>query len=327
MSELVDPYGRRHDTLRVSVTDRCNLRCRYCMPEEGIDCQSRDELLSFEALVRVVSVGADLGIDAVRLTGGEPLVRRDIADLVEMLRTEVELRDLAMTTNGLLLDRKAEALADAGLDRVNVSLDSLDPETFREITRHGDIDRVWSGIEAARSAGLEPVKVNTLVLRDWNDGEVDKWLELTRHTDLTVRFMELMPIGEAADPALQDQYVDVDRLRRELVDSYDLEPDDAEVGNGPARYWSLPDGRGKIGFITPRSNPYCKTCSRLRLTSTGSIRPCLASERETPLPEAPVEAPREAIEAAFRRAVGEKPSGHRWNEFQETPSSMAAIGG
>jgi len=327
MSELVDRFGRPHDALRISVTDRCNLRCRYCMPEDGIDCQSRDALLSFEAIVRVASVAADLGIDALRLTGGEPLVRRGVATLVEMLADEVEPRDLAMTTNGILLARRARSLADAGLDRVNVSLDSLNPETFREITRHGEIDRVWEGIEAAREAGLEPVKLNTLVLRDRNDDEFERWFELIQSTDLTVRFMELMPIGQAADPALQEDYVDVDDLRRRLVERYDLEPVDPEVGNGPANYWRPPGARGKIGFITPRSNPYCKNCSRLRLTSTGNIRPCLASEREIPLPDAPTDASRAEIERKFRVAVGVKPSGHRWNEYATTPSSMAAIGG
>lgn len=327
MSELVDNFGRTHDSLRISVTDRCNLRCRYCMPEEGIDCSPRDELLSFEAIARTISVAADLGIEAVRLTGGEPLVRRNLPELIAMLREEADLRDVALTTNGMLLARKAADLAEAGLDRVNVSIDSRDPKKFREMTRHGQLERVWHGITTARDVGLEPIKVNALVLEGFNDDEFDNWLALTRTSSLVVRFMELMPIGEATDPALRDRYVDLSEMREELVERYDLEPADTDVGNGPARYWRLPGAPGKIGFITPRSNPYCQTCSRLRLTSTGRIRPCLASEREIGLPDDLLEVSREVIAEAFRRAVGAKPSGHRWNEMEETPTTMASIGG
>lgn len=327
MTDLVDGFGRGHDTLRISVTDRCNLRCRYCMPEEGIDCQSRDELLSFEAITRIVQIGRTLGIDRVRLTGGEPLVRRGIVDLVGMLRSEVDLADLALTTNGLLLPRKADDLAAAGLDRINVSLDSLDSVQYEQITRHGRLSRVMLGIQRAAEVGLRPIKVNTLVLEDFNDQAFDSWIDLTRSTSLTVRFMELMPIGEANDPSVRNRFVDLTEKREQLVDRYGLVPAEKQVGNGPARYWKIPEAPGKIGFITPRSNPYCQSCSRLRLTSTGELRPCLAFEKQTQLPDDIVEAPREEIVEVFQAAVAGKPKGHRWNEMQETPSDMAAIGG
>ena len=327
MTNLVDNFDRAHDALRVSVTDRCNLRCRYCMPEEGIDCQPREELLSYEALTRVISVARELGIEAVRLTGGEPLVRRDLPEFVGMLREAVDLREVAMTTNGMLLDRHAEDLAEAGVDRVNISIDSPDRKKVRAVTHHGDLDQVWEGIEAAAEAELEPIKVNALVLEGFNDDEFGRWIEMTHTSPLVVRFMELMPIGEASDPAMDDRYVDLSEKPAELVDACGLEPADAEVGNGPARYWRIPGAEGKIGFITPRSNPYCQDCSRLRLTSTGHLRPCLASEREVALPEEPLDCTRADIASAFHRAVGAKPSGHRWNEMERTPTDMATIGG
>ena len=327
MDPLVDRFGRRHDTLRVSVTDRCNLRCRYCMPAEGVECRPRGELLSFEAITRVVSVARSLGVDRVRLTGGEPLVRRGLPDLIRMLDETVDLADLSLTTNGMLLGRKAEALAAAGLDRVNVSVDSLDPQNFEELTRHGDLGRVWSGIREAIDAGLEPLKVNVLVLRDFNVGEFAHWLELTEDAPLTVRFMELMPIGEANNQALEKAYVDLTEKRREWAERFDLEPTETEIGNGPARYWQAPGADGKVGFITPRSNPYCDGCSRLRISSTGEIRPCLAFDREVGLPEDLEQAPREAIGEALRAAVDQKPRGHAWQDSQKTDVAMSSIGG
>ncbi|MFB6264242.1 MAG: GTP 3',8-cyclase MoaA [Bradymonadaceae bacterium] len=327
MDALTDTFGRRHDTLRLSVTDRCNLRCRYCMPEDGVPSRDRQDLLSFEELAFVVGVARKMGIDRVRLTGGEPLLRRDLPEFVEMLDRGHALDDLAMTTNGLLLARRAEALAEAGLDRVNVSLDSLDPETYRELTRHGDLEEVARGLEAAHGAGLTPIKLNVLALKGVNDGEFDQWVEVVRDRNLTVRFMELMPIGEAGRQYGPSDFVDLSAVRERLVDRYGMEPAVPSVGNGPARYWCEPGADGKLGFITPLSHPYCSNCSRLRMDAMGRLRPCLAYDRGVELGEAARARDDSAVEAGIRRALDQKPRGHRWNEGETTEAAMSRVGG
>jgi cyclic pyranopterin phosphate synthase len=327
---LVDSFGRHHDTLRVSVTDRCNLRCKYCMPEEGVDYVDRDALLSYEQLTDVVAVGANLGISRVRITGGEPLLREDLPVFLEMLRRETDIEDLSLTTNALLLDRQADDLAAAGLDRINVSLDSLDPERYAEITRFGEIEDVWEGIEAAAEAGIEPIKINTLVLEDFNDDEIDRWIDFVRLRDITVRFMELMPVGNN-DLAEVGDFFDLTELRRRLTAKHDLQPaSDAHVGNGPARYWTAPDWRGTLGFITPVSNSYCNSCSRLRLTCKGELRSCLAFDDQVKLAHAARRGDKKAIAAAFQWAVDTKRRGHDWNpdeERERTEMGMSEFGG
>jgi len=324
---LQDRFGRVINYLRISVTDRCNLRCQYCMPPEGVEFQPKREILTFEEIVRAVQVANELGIDRARLTGGEPLIRKGLPRLVKMLKRETDLKELAMTTNGLLLSRYAEELAAAGLDRVNVSVDSLDPERFREITRFGDLERVWEGIERAAQAGIQPVKINTLVLQGFNDDELEGWVERTLDHPLIVRFLELMPIGEAVRLNGLGRFCDLTERREMLMERYGLVPAQPPKGNGPARYWKVPGAEGLIGFITPISDRYCDTCSRIRLTSRGDLRPCLAYDLHVRLGEAIRRGDARAIRAGFLRAAEIKPQGHRWQRGQVTHTVMSSLGG
>ena len=327
MTGLVDSFGRQHQSLRVSVTDRCNLRCRYCMPAAGLPFAARDELLTFEEITFCVDVAISIGVDRVRITGGEPLLRREVWKLVEMLHTQTDVVDLALTTNGLLLHKYAESLAEAGLDRINISLDSLDPERFTRITRHGLLEDAWRGIEAASDAGLAPIRINTLMLDGFNDDEVDHWLELVYERPVDVRFMELMPIGEGAELGRLGKYLNLTSLRQRLVEEKGLVPADPEIGNGPARYWRKPGAAGRIGFITPMSNSYCDTCSRMRLTSKGELRACLAYDDHVDIRSAIRAGDRAGVVAGFRRAVERKPAGHKWRSGQVTQTGMSALGG
>ncbi len=327
MNQLVDSFGRRHRSLRISVTDRCNLRCRYCMPATGMKFASRDELLSFEDIVFAVDVAVSLGVDNIRITGGEPLLRSELPKLIAMIDGETDAADIAMTTNALLLDEHAEPLAAAGLDRVNISLDSLKPERFTKITRHGILEDVWEGIEAASDAGFSPLRINALLLDGFNDDEVGDWLELTRDHEIDVRFMELMPIGEGAELGRLGDFLNLTQLRERLVDHFGLIPADPEVGNGPAKYWREPGAAGRIGFITPISDSYCDTCSRMRLTSKGKLRACLAYDDHVDAKKAIQDRNREATIAKFRRAIDDKPAGHRWRDGQVTETGMSVLGG
>lgn len=327
MKELTDSYGRIHRSLRISVTDRCNLRCQYCMPAEGLACAPRSELLTFEEITFAVDVAVSMGVDRVRITGGEPLLRRDLADLIGMLKSQTDVADIAMTTNALLLDRHAPALAEAGLDRINISLDSLRPDRFEKITRHGALKRAWKGIDAAIDAGLGPLRINTLLLAGFNEDEVDDWLELTREHPIDVRFMELMPIGEGAELTRLGEYVDLTALKDRLVEERGLVAAEVSVGNGPARYWRVPDGKGRVGFITPISNSYCDSCSRMRLTSMGELRACLAADEQVDIRPALRSGDRRAVEEGFRKALAEKAAGHHWRSGQVTQTGMSALGG
>ncbi|MEZ4460344.1 MAG: GTP 3',8-cyclase MoaA [bacterium] len=326
MNTLVDIWGRTHDAIRISVTDRCNLRCSYCMPEEGVEFVSRKEVLDYEELAFIASVAVKLGVTRVRLTGGEPLLRRDLDAFVRMLRL-VGVEDIAMTTNGVLLEGHAERLAAAGLDRINVSMDSLRPDRFERITRWGILNQVWRGIEAAQDAGLGPIKINALLLEGFNTDEMDGWIELVKAREVSVRFMELMPVGDNALEGLGGFY-NLTTLRETLQTEVGLAPaSDVHVGNGPARYWKAPDWRGSFGFITPMSNPYCGSCRRLRLTCTGQLRACLAFDESIGLAEAARRRDEGAVAAAFQWAVAEKKFSHPWLEGQTTHTGMSAVGG
>lgn len=324
---LRDRCGRRVDYLRVSVTDRCNLRCTYCMPAEGLPLRPRDELLTYEDITFTVRVANALGIDRIRITGGEPLLRRDLAELVRMLREETTTRELALTTNALLLHKHAHALREAGLDRLNVSLDSLDPDRFERLTRSRLLEETWRGIDAASDAGFDPIKVNTVVLAGFNDDELERWVELTQTRPLIVRFLELMPIGEGAALRAHGGYFDLSAARRALEASAGLQPVIAPHGNGPARYWQAPGARGMVGFITPLSHPYCDTCSRFRLTSTGEVRPCLAHDVHVPLRDAIRARDASAVREGLLRAAAIKPVGHHWQDGATTRTGMSELGG
>ncbi|MEA3345258.1 MAG: GTP 3',8-cyclase MoaA, partial [Chloroflexota bacterium] len=280
---LIDRYGRAITYLRISVTDRCNLRCVYCMPAEGIHLRSHEEILRYEEIVRIVRVAVGMGIRFVRLTGGEPLVRKELVKLVRMLRAIPGLEELSMTTNGTLLADHAQALAEAGLDRVNISLDSLRPERFHRITRLGNLSDVLKGIEAAERAGLVPLKLNTVVMRGLNDDEVVELARLTLEHGWHVRFIEPMPVGSRT---LWDgiRYVPGSEVRDRIEEALgSLRSTQGPKGHGPARNFKLPRSLGTVGFITPWSENFCASCNRMRLTADGRIRPCLLSDIEVDL--------------------------------------------
>ena len=302
----LDPYGRRITYLRISVTDRCNFRCIYCMPPKGVPWRPHREILRYEEIVRIVEAAAGLGISKVRLTGGEPLVRKGLPALVQELSRIPGIREVVMTTNGSLLARYADELARAGLSRVNVSLDSLQPERFRRITRLGSLDRVWAGIRAAREAGLTPIKLNVVVLRGVNDDEVADLAALACQ-GFRVRFIEWMPLASVGE-ALRGKFVPGEEIRERVEGRWgELTPLRTE---GPARVYRLPAG-GEVGFITPRSAPFCSSCNRMRITADGKLRPCLLSPLEIDL-KGPLRggATREELAKLLLEGMRRKPPAH-----------------
>jgi len=294
------------------------------MPQEGIALAAHNEVLSFEEIVTIVKCANELGINRVRLTGGEPLIRKDLTELVGMLKRECVIEDLSLSTNGLLLSRYAEELKRNGLDRVNISLDTLRPTRYEEITRGGELKQVLEGIEAALVADLKPVKINTVLIEGFNEDEVVDIASLALKKDLIVRFIELMPIGQAAGAKLR--FVSLQKIKSILEREFELRPAVAG-GMGPACYYKI-NNQGLIGFIAPLSKKYCQSCNRLRLTAKGALRPCLAYDAEISLKEAlRGKGSTERIKELFREAIMSKPSGHRWNEGKVTASIMAAVGG
>lgn len=327
-----DDYNRSIDYLRISVTDRCNLRCTYCMPAQGVSPRSHDEILRYEEIVTVVRAAAELGIHQVRLTGGEPLVRLGIADLVRALAGIPGIDDLSMTTNGLLLPRCAAELAQAGLQRVNVSLDTLRPERFAAITRCGRIEDALAGIEAAKQAGLTPVKINTVVIRGTNDDEVVDMARKTLTESWHVRFIEWMPVGDSTVAAenWSERVVTAAEIQTRIEAALGaLVPVYGPGGSGPARYYRLPGAEGTVGLISPVSAHFCASCNRLRLTADGQLRPCLLSDQEldlrTPLRQG---AGVPEIKALLLQAIARKPQQHHLEACQRAQSRlMAQIGG
>ncbi len=328
----LDAYNRPISYLRISVTDRCNLRCIYCMPEEGVVWRPHDEILRYEEIETIVRAAAELGISKVRLTGGEPLVRLGIVDLVRSIARIASVDDLAMTSNGVLLAQYADDLADAGLQRVNISLDTLDVARFRRITRCGDLGEVLAGIEAARQAGLKPIKINTVVIRGLNDDEVVALAAKSLRADWwNIRFIELMPVGngELMSASWEREIVTAHEIRSRIESALGPLKSAGMSGGGPARYYRLRGAKGTIGFITPISEHFCYECNRLRLTADGQLRPCLLSDQEidlrTPLREG---ADRLQIRDLILQGINRKPRRHRLDE-QLPPQrrAMSEIGG
>ena len=329
MEPLRDAHGRELTDLRVSVTDRCNFRCRYCMPAEGMDWMPREEILSFEEIERLVRLFAALGIRNVRLTGGEPLARRDFPVLAGMLASIDGIDDLSVTTNGYFLERDAAALAGAGVDRVNVSLDSLAHGRFFEITRRDALGKVLAGLDAVAShPELHPVKVNAIAMRGFTEDEALRFAEFARRTSFQVRFIEFMPLdGDRAWRA--DDVLSGAEIRRIIERVHRLVPVDRER-SATARVYRFADGRGEIGFINPVSEPFCADCNRIRLTADGRLRTCLFSVGETDL-RGPLRAGASdtELEAIVRDAAWRKELKHHVNEpgFRPPPRTMSAIGG
>jgi len=282
MTGLSDSFQRPINYLRISVTDRCNLRCIYCMPAEGVRLMSHRDILTYEEIYTIARVAAELGINKVRLTGGEPLVRSGLTELIQMLAQIEAIDDISLTTNGTLLSRYAAELKQAGLQRVNISLDTLKPNKFKFITRHSlNLGDVLEGIKVARSVGLNPVKLNMVVMSGINDDELLDFAAKTIDEESHVRFIEFMPIGGVSTTA--SYFVSVSDIRKRLELLGELEPCLPSVGNGPAKYFRFLHARGTVGFITPVSEHFCFHCNRLRLTADGRLRPCLLAEDEIDL--------------------------------------------
>jgi cyclic pyranopterin phosphate synthase len=325
---LIDSFGRVHNNLRISVTDRCNLRCTYCMPEEVVFLD-KGELLTFEEITRFVSVVAPLGIDKVRLTGGEPLLRRNLPDLVRMICAIPGIKDVGLTTNGLLLSQQAQALVDAGLRRINVSLDCLDPARFREITRRDGLEKVIDGILAARRAGFNPVKINAVSIRGFTEHEVVPLARFARGHGLEMRFIEYMPIG--ADHWERDKVY----FAHEILDQLEqqvgaLVPAEEYDPRAPAMEFRYVDGKGRVGIIASVSRPFCLSCNRVRLTAEGKLRNCLFALDEVDIkPLLRGGAPDAQIAELVRGNVAVKWEGHEINtaRFIKPLRTMHAIGG
>jgi cyclic pyranopterin phosphate synthase len=325
---LLDTFGRIHNNLRISVTDRCNLRCTYCMAEDVV-FMDRAELLNFEEIARFVRVAATLGIDKVRLTGGEPLMRRDLPRLVAMLREVARLRDIGLTTNGLLLPAQAQPLYDAGLRRINISLDTLDPARFRQLTRREGLDQVLAGIEAAHRAGFDPIKINAVSMRGLTEHEVIPLGRFARERGLEMRFIEYMPIG--ADQWERDKVYFADEILAQLTREFGpLVPVEDADPRAPAQEFRYVDGGGRVGIIASVSRPFCMSCNRVRLTADGKLRNCLFALQEVDVKQLlRTGAGDEAIAAAIRRNVEDKWEGHEINtsRFIKPLRTMHAIGG
>ncbi|HET8672661.1 MAG TPA: GTP 3',8-cyclase MoaA [Thermoleophilaceae bacterium] len=329
MEPLFDGHGRRISDLRVSVTDRCNFRCQYCMPAEGLPWLERSELLSFEEIERLVRLMVAMGIEDVRLTGGEPLVRRDFPRLVSMLSAIEGLQDLSLTTNGYLLERDAAALVDAGISRVNVSIDSLQRDRFFQITRRDSLPQVLRGLDAlAKHPEVHPIKVNAVAMRGFTEEEAIPFAEFARSTAFQVRFIEFMPL-DADHSWTPDSVLTGDELRQIINAVYPIEELPREP-SATARVFRFADGKGEIGFINPVSEPFCADCNRIRLTAEGKLRTCLFSMHETDLRDPLRAGASEAeLERIVRDAVWRKELKHHVGEpgFRQPPRSMSAIGG
>jgi cyclic pyranopterin phosphate synthase len=326
---LIDGHGRRISDVRVSVTDRCNFRCQYCMPAEGLPWLERDDVLTFEEIVRLTALLADMGVHDVRLTGGEPLVRRDFPRLAGMLASVPGVEDLSVTTNGYLLERDAEQLVRAGINRFNVSIDSLQRDRFFEMTRRDALPRVLRGLEAlAQFPEAHPIKVNAVAMRGFTEDEALPFAEFARSHPYEVRFIEFMPL-DADHNWTPDSVLSGDEIRAAISAVYPLEAEPREA-HATARVYRFADGNGKIGFINPVSEPFCGDCNRIRLTADGRLRTCLFSLNETDL-RTPLRdgSSDDEVVRVIRDAVWRKELKHRVNEpgFVQPVRSMSAIGG
>ncbi len=330
MEPLVDSYGRRIKSMRVSITDKCQFRCTYCMPAEGLPWLKRSEILSYEEITRVVRIAASIGIEQVRLTGGEPLVRRDVPELIRMLKPLPGLRSLSLTTNGVLLKKQAVLLAEAGLTRINVSLDSLVREKFFQLTRRDQFDAVIEGLEELEKyPSIHPIKINAVAMRGFTEDEVLDFAALARRKPYIVRWIEFMPLDADQIWRKEDILTGAEILaiiEKEYGPMTRIMGDPSET----ARRYTFPDGVGEVGFINPVSEPFCSSCDRIRMTAEGKLRTCLFSTEETDLRE-PLRsgASDEVIEEIIRRAVWNKELKHYIGDkrFRRANRSMSMIGG
>ncbi len=323
--ELTDTYGRRINYLRLSVTDRCNLRCTYCMPADGVPKLSHGEMLSYEELLRVAREAVFLGIEKIRITGGEPLVRKGLVGFIEQLAAIPGLKELVLTTNGLLLREMALSLRRAGVQRLNISLDSLKPKTFAEITRGGELHRALDGIAAADEAGFPPVKINMVVMGGVNDNEVLDFAALTLQRACTVRFIEYMPINK--EPGWASLSIAGSEILARIGSRYKLVPLVGTEMAGPARNFKIHGAAGAIGIITPISGHFCDSCNRIRVTAAGLVRSCLFAEEGVDLKEYLRSADDGKLQGILRRVVTGKPGRHHLANEEHAAFAMSQIGG
>lgn len=308
MELLQDPFGRIHDYIRISVTDRCNLRCVYCMPEEGMEFAPHEDIMTFEEITQILRVLAPMGLRKVRLTGGEPMVRKDLDKLVAMISAIDGIEDIALTTNAIFLEKKAQLLKDAGLTRINISLDSLRKDRFSMITRGGDVNKVLRGIEAAQAAGLDPIKLNVVLMKGINDDEIKDFIALTKDAPLHVRFIEYMPIGHAND-SWRKSYLPLSTVLNACTEAgWEVEDTSGPNGNGPSEYRKLRGAQGTFGLIHPVSDHFCDNCNRLRITADGHIKACLYWSDEYNVRK--VAGDPAATAELFLKALGNKPKNH-----------------
>jgi len=325
---LLDTFGRVHNNLRISVTDRCNLRCTYCMPED-VTFRPKEELLSFEEIAHFTRIAATLGVNKVRLTGGEPLMRRDLYKLVEMVASIPGIDDVGLTTNGLLLKAQSQQLFDAGLHRLNVSLDTLDAGRFRTLARRDGLVQVLEGLETAKNVGFSPIKVNAVCIRDFSEEDIMPLAHYCRERGFELRFIEYMPIG--ADAWERDKVFAAQEIIERLEEEFGpLRRDPASDPSSPALDFEYPEGKGRVGFIASVTRPFCGTCNRLRLTAEGKLRNCLFALTETNVRPLLRDQPDDAtLKELIRQTVWDKWEGHEFNtaKFVKPLRTMHAIGG
>ncbi len=327
---MIDSLGRNIDYLRISVTDRCNLRCRYCMPDDEGEKDCRHyKMLSVQQIYRLVKVASQAGIRKVRLTGGEPLVRKKIVQLVELIHSLPGIEDISLTTNGILFPPLAEDLKKAGLNRVNISLDTLKPDKYNYITRRGQLEDVQLAIQKALELDMTPVKVNVVIIKGFNDDEIMDFAQLAYDYPVHVRFIEFMPIGDL-EFHTKDRVISINEVKRILEEKYQLVYDVNVKGSGPAKYVKIQGGAGTLGFISPMSNHFCNECNRMRMTADGKLRGCLHNKSEIDLRLALYnDCTDEQLLALFKKAILMKPTEHHMEEGwgKDNPRKMFQIGG
>jgi cyclic pyranopterin phosphate synthase len=330
---MIDQYNRNINYLRVSVTDRCNLRCKYCMPKDGLSRIGHNDILRYEEILRVIRAGVGLGISKVRITGGEPLVRRGVVDFIARLKSIPGLADISLTTNGVLLEQFAEDLFKAGIRRINVSLDSLNKEKYAAITRGGDLNAALAGIHEADRVGFAPIKINTVAIKGFNDDEILNFAAYTIDKPHQIRFIELMPLGHVGGDN-HSNYLSNDVLMDIIRQAYPLTAVNGQTNkvDGPARLYRIAGGQGSIGFISPVSRHFCHACNRLRLTADGHLRACLLLDEEVDL-KGPLRdgCSDGELEDLIKQAIAKKPRGHTMikeeRHMRKCMKEMATIGG
>jgi len=327
--KLIDGMGRTIVNLRISVTDRCNFRCTYCMPADNVEFMDRSNLLSFEEIQRVAQIVSRMGINRLRLTGGEPLMRKNLPVLIKMLSEVDGIDDIAMTTNAYFLKDQAQSLKDAGLKRLNVSLDALDPQKFRDVNRRDCLQSVLDGLDTARKVGFKSIKINAVAVRNFSETEIMSLIEMGRSDGFEIRFIEFMPLD--SDKIWErDKVLFGHEIVNMIKENYELVPIDNSLEIGPASEYNFADGKGKIGIITAVSNPFCDHCNRIRMTADGKLRTCLFSTEETNLKELIRSgATDKTIIETLKQAVLVKEPGHKINldDFERPTRAMHAIGG